>query len=233
METNMAEANHTLIEIQNLSKSFQTGPESLSVLKNINFKIRKGEIMAICGTSGVGKSTFLHILGTLDHPTEGKVLYEGTDVFALDDNRLSAFRNSVIGFVFQFHHLLPEFSALENVTMPLLISGKPRKECLSAGKKLLYDVGLLARAKHRPGELSGGEQQRVAIARALCMNPKIVFADEPTGNLDSATGESVHGLLRDLNRSRKITFVIVTHNEHLAEKCDRIVHMMDGRIHEN
>ncbi len=233
MEKNMTEDNHTLIEIQNLSKSFRTGPESLNVLKDINFKIRKGEIMAICGTSGVGKSTFLHILGTLDHPTKGKVLYEGVDVFALDDNRLSAFRNSVIGFVFQFHHLLPEFSALENIIMPLLISGVPHRKCISTGKKLLYDVGLLARAKHRPGELSGGEQQRVAIARALCMNPKIVFADEPTGNLDSTTGESVHELLRNLNQSRQITFVIVTHNEHLADKSHRIVHMVDGRINEN
>ncbi len=229
----MVADNHTLIDIQNVKKSFRTGAESLNVLKGINFKIRKGEIMAVCGTSGVGKSTFLHILGTLEHPTAGKVIYEGTDVFGLNDTRLSAFRNRVIGFVFQFHHLLPEFSALENVIMPLLISGEPRRKCIARGKKLLYDVGLSARSKHRPGELSGGEQQRVAIARALCMNPKIVFADEPTGNLDSGTGESVHELIRDLNRNKEVTFVIVTHNEHLAQKCDRIVHMMDGQIYEN
>jgi len=223
--------NHILVEVTDLRKSFRAGPESLGVLKGINIRIRAGEMMAICGASGVGKSTFLHILGTLEHPSGGKVLYEGTDVFSLNDDKLADFRNRVIGFVFQFHHLLPEFTALENVIMPLLIAGEPRHQCMERGIELLSDVGLADRTDHKPGELSGGEQQRVAVARALCMNPKIVFADEPTGNLDTATGESVHEMLRDLNRRKKVTFVIVTHNEHLAGKSDRIVHMVDGQIY--
>jgi lipoprotein-releasing system ATP-binding protein len=226
----MSEDNNVLVEVQGLKKNFRSGRDTLKVLKGIDFKISTGEMMAICGASGVGKSTFLHILGTLEHPTEGKVYYEGADVFAQDDNKLSNFRNRFIGFVFQFHHLLPEFTALDNVIMPLLISGQPRRKSVRQGEALLADVGLSERTSHKPGELSGGEQQRVAIARALCMNPKIVFADEPTGNLDTATSEAVHQLLRELNREKGVTFVFVTHNEHLAKKSDRIVTMVDGRI---
>jgi lipoprotein-releasing system ATP-binding protein len=195
-------SNNVLIEVQGLKKSFQSGSETLDVLKGIDFTIFSGEMMAICGASGVGKSTFLHILGTLEHPTEGKVLYEGTDIFSLD-----------------------------NVIMPHLIAGVSRRKCLANGRKRLAEVGLSGRADHKPGELSGGEQQRVAIARALCMKPKIVFADEPTGNLDTATGEAVHVLLQDLNRKEDVTFVLATHNEHLAKKSDRIVQMVDGKVY--
>jgi len=226
----MAENNDILVQVRGLKKHFRSGSDTLEVLKGIDFDIKTGEMMAICGASGVGKSTFLHILGTLEHPSEGKVYFEGVDVFAQDDDKLSNFRNRCVGFVFQFHHLLPEFSALDNVIMPLLISGESRRKCLDRGEKLLTDVGLGERTTHKPGELSGGEQQRVAIARALCMNPKIVFADEPTGNLDTATSETVHQLLRDLNREKNVTFVLVTHNEHLAKKGDRIITMVDGKI---
>ena len=222
--------DNVLIEVQGLKKSFQSGTKKLEVLKGIDFTIHAGEMMAICGASGVGKSTFLHILGTLEHPTEGKVLYGDRDIFSLDNGALSQFRNRDIGFVFQFHHLLPEFTALENVIMPNLIAGEPRRKCMEKGRTQLAEVGLAERTDHKPGELSGGEQQRVAIARALCMNPKIVFADEPTGNLDTATGESVHELLQEINRKQQVTFVLATHNEHLAQKSDRIVQMVDGKI---
>jgi len=222
--------DNVLIEVQGLKKSFQSGTKKLEVLKGIDFTIHAGEMMAICGASGVGKSTFLHILGTLEHPTEGKVLYSDRDIFSLDNGALSQFRNRDIGFVFQFHHLLPEFTALENVIMPHLIAGEPRRKCMEEGRTQLAEVGLAERTDHKPGELSGGEQQRVAIARALCMNPKIVFADEPTGNLDTATGESVHELLQEINRKQQVTFVLATHNEHLAQKSDRIVQMVDGKI---
>jgi lipoprotein-releasing system ATP-binding protein len=219
-----------LIEVEGLTKSFRTGQKTIEVLKGIDFQILAGEMLAICGASGVGKSTFLHILGTLEDPTSGRVLYEGNDVFALNGDTLSDFRNRFMGFVFQFHHLLPEFTAAENVIMPSLIAGRPRAESMERGLAILADVGLADRADHKPGELSGGEQQRVAIARALCMNPKVVFADEPTGNLDTATGEAVHHLLIKLNRERGVAFIFVTHNEKLAAKSDRIIQMVDGRI---
>jgi lipoprotein-releasing system ATP-binding protein len=228
----MTEENHILVEVQDLQKSFRSGSEALQILKGIDFQIPSGQMVAICGASGVGKSTLLHILGTLERPTEGKVIYEGVDIFTLEDNQIADFRNREVGFVFQFHHLLPEFTALENVILPLLISGERRPKALDRGMELLTDVGLADRSTHKPGELSGGEQQRVAIARALCMDPKIVFADEPTGNLDTLTGEIVHDLLRELNRSKKITFVIVTHNKHLAKKSDRIINMVDGQIYQ-
>ncbi len=222
--------NNVLIEIRGLKKSFQSGTGNLEVLKGIDFTIRSGEMMAVCGASGVGKSTFLHILGTLEHPTAGKVFYGDRDIFTLGNGELAQFRNRDIGFVFQFHHLLPEFTALENVIMPHLIAGESRRNCLGRGRKQLAEVGLAERAEHKPGELSGGEQQRVAIARALCMNPKVVFADEPTGNLDTGTGESVHELLKEINRKQNVTFVLATHNKHLAQQSDRIVQMVDGRI---
>jgi lipoprotein-releasing system ATP-binding protein len=202
----------------------------LPVLDGIDLHIRSGEMLAVVGASGVGKSTFLHIVGGLDRPTSGKVYYGDVDVFGLDNGRLSRFRNERVGFVFQFHHLLPEFSALENVMMPALIRRMAREEAIAAAKKILTDVGLGARLLHRPGELSGGEQQRVAVARALMLNPDVVLADEPTGNLDMHTGESVHDLLLEINKQQGITFVIVTHNDKLAVRADRVLRMAEGRL---
>ncbi len=228
-----------LIETVLLRKSFTTAAGELKVLKGIDLSIKEGEMVGIIGVSGVGKSTLLHILGTLDRPTSGKVFFNGTDIFSLDEDSLASFRNTMVGFVFQFHHLLPEFSALENVMMPGLIhlgsGGKgdkgPRyKETKERAEKLLSDMGLYERKSHRPGELSGGEQQRVAVARALIIEPKVVLADEPTGNLDTPTGEELFNSFIDLNRERGITFVIVTHNESLSKRCHRIFRMVDGRI---
>jgi lipoprotein-releasing system ATP-binding protein len=202
----------------------------LTVLNKIELDIRSGEMIAIVGASGVGKSTFLHILGGLDQPSSGKVFFNGVDVFGLDSNQRARFRNERIGFVFQFHHLLPEFSALENVLMPALVRRMNRVEAVAAALKILDEVGLSGRVNHRPGELSGGEQQRVAVARALMLNPDIVLADEPTGNLDAHTGEAVHDLLRSLNKRKRTTFVIVTHNDKLAARADRILRMADGKL---
>ncbi len=207
-----------------------SGPVELTVLQDIDLDIQTGEMLAIVGASGVGKSTFLHILGALDRPTSGKVYYGDTDVFGLDNGRLSRFRNERVGFVFQFHHLLPEFSALENVMMPALIRRMVREEAVAAAEKILTDVGLSARLHHRPGELSGGEQQRVAVARALILKPDIVLADEPTGNLDVHTGEAIHDLLLQINKQQGITFVIVTHNDKLAVRADRVLRMAEGRL---
>jgi lipoprotein-releasing system ATP-binding protein len=202
----------------------------LKVLDGIDLDIGRGEMLAIVGASGVGKSTFLHILGGLDHPTSGKVLYGATDIFAMDSDGIARFRNEHVGFVFQFHHLLPEFSALENVMMPALIRGTRRDVAADKAAKILADVGLGGRTDHRPGELSGGEQQRVAVARALMLEPDIVLADEPTGNLDAHTGEAVHDLLKTINKERGVTFVIVTHNDKLAIRADRILRMTEGRL---
>ncbi len=207
-----------------------SGPVSLNVLNGIDLDIPKGEVLAIVGASGVGKSTFLHILGALDRPTAGNVRYGDVDVFSLDSNRIAAFRNGHVGFVFQFHHLLPEFSALENVMMPALIRKIDRKEAGSMAAAMLNDVGLGSRLHHRPGELSGGEQQRVAVARALILGPDVVLADEPTGNLDTHTGEAVHDLLLSINKQKGITFVIVTHNDKLAVRADRVLRMIEGRM---
>lgn len=202
----------------------------LEVLEGIDLDIVKGEMLAIVGASGVGKSTFLHILGGLDHPTSGKVAYGGADIFGMDHDRLARFRNEHVGFVFQFHHLLPEFSALENVMMPALIRGTNREAASETASKALTDVGLAGRMHHRPGELSGGEQQRVAVARALVLSPDVVLADEPTGNLDTHTGEAVHELLKKINKDRGVTFVIVTHNDKLAIRADRVLRMADGKL---
>ena len=187
-------------------------------------------MIAIIGASGVGKSTLLHIIGTLDRPTEGKVLFDGNDIFKLDSEELARFRNKKIGFVFQFHHLLPEFTALENTMMPALINRTDKAEAEDIAKKLLKEVGLGERLNHKPGKLSGGEQQRVAVARALVLSPELVLADEPTGNLDTHTGEEIHSLLREINKTKGTTFILVTHNEKLASRADRIVKMVDGRI---
>ena len=219
-----------LIQVVNLHKSFKMEGLELMVLKDINLTIARGEMLAIVGASGAGKSTLLHILGTLDRPTSGTVLFDGQDVFRLSDQKQAEFRNRRIGFVFQFHHLLPEFTALENVCMPGYIQSRPALEVRAEAAALLKEVGLDHRVKHKPGELSGGEQQRVAVARALIQRPDLVLADEPTGNLDTHTGDALFALMRTLNRSRGITFIIVTHNEKLSAQADRIIHMEDGQI---
>ena len=229
----------SLIETEDLKKVFITDAGELNVLKDITLSIKEGEMVGIVGASGVGKSTLLHILGALDRPTSGNLYYSNTDVFSLDRNSLANFRNKTIGFVFQFHHLLPEFSAIENVIMPGLINkglrgqgikGPSYKEIEDKAGRLLDEMGLTERKKHRPGELSGGEQQRVAVARALILEPKVVLADEPTGNLDTATGEELFKIFIDLNKEKGITFVIVTHNESLSSRCHRILKMVDGRL---
>ena len=219
-----------LIEAKGVEKSFLTPAGELKILKGVDLSIGQSEVIGIVGASGVGKSTFLHVLGTLDRPTSGNVFYEGNDVFAMDNGSLASFRNMTIGFVFQFHHLLPEFTALENVMMPGLISSVRHHEIKARAEVLLGELGIIERKEHRPGELSGGEQQRVAVARALILNPKVVLADEPTGNLDTATGEDLFQLLLKLNRDRGITFVIVTHNESLSRRCHRVLKMVDGRL---
>lgn len=219
-----------LIEVKGLEKSFYSPAGELKILRNVDLSIKEGEVVGIVGASGVGKSTFLHILGTLDRPTSGEVLYNGVNIFSMDNSALASFRNRTIGFVFQFHHLLPEFTALENVMMPGLVSGKNRLELKTSAEKLLAELGVISRKDHRPGELSGGEQQRVAVARSLILNPKVVLADEPTGNLDSAAGGNLFDLLLKLNRDRGITFVIVTHNEHLSSRCHTVLNMVDGRF---
>lgn len=219
-----------MIEAVNLTKSFHMAGLELTVLKSINLTIAQGEILAIVGASGAGKSTLLHILGTLDRPTSGTVLFEGQDLFQLSDQKQAEFRNRRIGFVFQFHHLLPEFTALENVCLPAYIQNRSAQDAQAEATSLLKDVGLEHRMNHKPGELSGGEQQRVAVARALIQQPNLVLADEPTGNLDTHTGDALFTLMRTLNRSRGITFVIVTHNEKLSAQADRIIHMEDGQI---
>ncbi len=219
-----------MIKVVDLHKSFPIGDKELAVLKGIYLEIPRGEMLTIVGASGVGKSTFLHILGTLERPTTGQVLFDGMDLFKMCDAELAEFRNHRIGFVFQFHHLLPEFTALENAAMPGMISGMGRRKSFNMAHKLLAEVGLESRLHHKPGEMSGGEQQRVAVVRALLMEPPLVLADEPTGNLDSATGEEVFRLLKDLNQRKDVTFVIVTHNEKLAAQSHRIVTMVDGRI---
>lgn len=219
-----------LIEAIQIHKSFKTEAGELNILKGINLTIAEGEMLGIIGASGAGKSTLLHILGALDKPSSGKVLFQGKDVFSLDDAKLAEFRNSSIGFVFQFHHLLPEFNSLENVMLPGLIGNRPYAETENRAKQVLEELGLSKRLKHRPGELSGGEQQRVAVARALLQNPKIVLADEPTGNLDTTTGNSLFDLFIELNRKNSTTFIIVTHNKTLSDHCHRVLEMADGRF---
>jgi lipoprotein-releasing system ATP-binding protein len=218
-----------LIQVQQLFKSYGNGAKRVEVLKGIDLTFLKGEKAAIVGASGAGKTTLLHVFGTLDRPTSGKVLYEGKDIFALGERELALFRNREIGFVFQFHHLLPEFDALENTMMPCLIRGMPGKEAAARAEAILTLVGLKDRLPHKPGELSGGEQQRVAVARALVLEPKVLLADEPTGNLDMKTGEGVFDLLLELNRIRGITLIIVTHNPKLADRLSRQVHLVDGK----
>jgi len=217
-----------LIQVERLFKSFEDGVKKVEVLKGIDLTFAKGEKAAIVGASGVGKTTLLHLLGALDRPTAGKVLYEGRDMFTLKEKDLAFFRNREIGFVFQFHHLLPEFNALENTMMPCLIGGISKKEAADRAEAILGLVGLKGRLTHRPGELSGGEQQRVAVARALVLEPKVLLADEPTGNLDTKTGESVFALLLELNRIKGVTLIVVTHNPSLAAQMPRQIQLVDG-----
>lgn len=217
-----------LIAAVDIQKSFRTEAGELQVLKNINLSIHEGEMVSITGASGAGKSTLMHILGALDRPTAGKILFRAADVFSMDESSLAVFRNKSIGFVFQFHHLLPEFNALENTMLPGLISKKPYADVQKKAQDLLADLGLSRRLHHRPGELSGGEQQRVAVARALMQDSGLVLADEPTGNLDTATGNSLFELFLDLNKKKNITFVIVTHNMSLSDRCHRVLRMADG-----
>jgi lipoprotein-releasing system ATP-binding protein len=221
-----------LIAVETVVKSFPVdGKEDrLMVLRGVSLAITAGEIVAIVGASGAGKSTLLHIIGTLDRPTSGVVRFDGVDVFSVNDDDLAHFRNNRIGFVFQFHHLLPEFTALENVAMPALIKGEQFLAVRERALGLLHDVGMDHRADAKPPKLSGGEQQRVAVARALMNAPAVVLADDPSGNLDSANAEMLHSLIWDLSRKRGQTFVVVTHNESLARRADRIVRLVDGVV---
>ena len=226
----MANSVETLIRILDLHKSYYDGESELPVLQGVNLDIYMSELLAIVGASGVGKSTLLHIIGTLDRPTAGNVLYDEQDVFTLSDTELARFRNKEIGFVFQFHHLLPEFTALENVAMGALITSSNNKSVYKEAESLLDYVGLSERLSHYPSQLSGGERQRVAIARSLINQPKVVFADEPTGNLDRRSSEAVLELLWDLNATSGQTFVIVTHNQELAQQVDRVIQLVDGKV---
>lgn len=230
----MADKDDTSADIlraDGIHKDFKVGRVELRVLRGVDFQVERGSIVAVLGASGVGKSTLLHILGGLDRPTAGKVLVGETDVFAYGEEELARFRNRSMGFVFQFHHLLPEFTALENVMMPALLGGAGRREALERAGTLLEEVGLHGRGEHKPAELSGGEKQRVAVARALMNDPWLVLADEPSGNLDATSGNELHGLFKSLNVRKGQTFVIVTHSSELAGIADRVLTLRDGQVH--
>jgi lipoprotein-releasing system ATP-binding protein len=220
----------SFISVSGLSKSYAVGGTRLTVLKDLDLSLERGEMVAIVGASGVGKSTLLHVLGGLDAPDAGSVRIDQVDLSRLTDEALVAFRNRHVGFVFQFHHLLPEFTAVENAEMPLRIARKRAAECRERATGLLTRVGLAERLEHRPGMLSGGEQQRVAIARALVMHPTLLLADEPTGDLDEHTAETLHDLLQEMHREHGLTSVIATHNPKLAAACDRILRLEEGRL---
>ena len=226
-------AQRTLVQVVHMHKEFKLGTRSIPVLRDVNLTLQQGEMATLIGASGTGKSTFLHCLGTLDLPTEGQIFFEDVDVTRLPPAELAGFRNRAIGFVFQFHHLLNEFTAVENAMMPALIARMPRREARERAEGMLEAVGLSHRLRHRPGELSGGEQQRVAIARSLVMRPKLLLADEPTGNLDTKTSQEVHDLLFRLNEEHDLTMLVATHNMELAEQMPRRVRMADGRILED
>jgi lipoprotein-releasing system ATP-binding protein len=229
----MNQRGESVIEVCQVTKTFPSGEGregKLIVLRGISLDVRRGEIIAVVGASGAGKSTLLHIIGTLEKPTSGSVVYEGADVFSMGDEELARFRNRRIGFIFQFHHLLPEFTALENVAMPALIQGKKLSDVRALSMDLLREVGLEGRIDQKSPRLSGGEQQRVAVARALMNSPKVILADEPSGNLDSENARNLHRLIWDLSRNRGQTFIVVTHNESLAKQADRIIHIADGVI---
>ncbi|PLY08306.1 MAG: lipoprotein-releasing system ATP-binding protein LolD [Desulfuromonas sp.] len=219
-----------MIRIEGLSKQFTTSSEVVDVLRDIDLAVPAGDRVAVVGASGAGKTTFLHLLGGLDCPSSGRVSIDGEDIYTLQGQALDRFRNRKVGFVFQFHQLLPEFSALENVMMPALIGGAGRDEASQRARELLAQVSLDHRFDHRPGQLSGGEQQRVAIARALMQSPRLLLADEPTGNLDSRTSRGIFDLLDKLHVEHGLTMVVVTHNEEFAGRLDRMLHMRDGRL---
>lgn len=219
-----------LIKCTDLHKHYETMAGKIEVLRGIDLTIQKGEVVAIMGESGVGKSTLLHVLGTIDKPTDGELLYSDINVFNYSEKELTNFRNSTIGFVFQFHHLMADFTALENVLMPSMIGGRNLKQHYNRAVSLLENFGLKDRLHHRPGELSGGQQQRVALARSLAVDPLIVLADEPTGNLDTKTSDGIIQTLFDINSTKGTTFVIVTHNIAFAKKCHRVAEMVDGKL---
>jgi lipoprotein-releasing system ATP-binding protein len=225
-----ATTNNFLVEARGLTKIYQTPASRVTVFEELSWGIRRGSLVAVIGPSGAGKSTLLHLLGGLDRPTSGAVLVDGTSVFNLSPLELAGFRNRRIGFVFQFHHLLPEFTVLENAMMPGIIRGGPRAETEAAARQILERVGLGPRLTHKVGEISGGEQQRVAIARALSGGPQLLLADEPTGNLDQKTGEAVFFMIRELHAERGLTSILVTHNEKLAARCDEIWEMEAGKL---
>ena len=220
----------SFLEARGIVKSYSVGGTSLTVLRDLDLRVETGEMVAIVGASGVGKSTLLHILGGLDRANEGEIVIDGAPLTALDDDALVRFRNRRVGFVFQFHHLLPEFSALENAEMPMRIARISMTEARPRAEELLGRVGLAERLSHRPGMLSGGEQQRVAVARALIMRPAVLLADEPTGDLDEQTADSLHALLRDMHQRYGLTSIIATHNPRLAAACDRILRLEGGRL---
>ena len=221
---------NSLLEVRGLSKTYNRGSNQLEVLSGIDLDLQAGTTTALVGASGAGKSTLMQLLGALDRPTSGTVNFRGENIFSKNDRQLAEFRNRSIGFVFQFHHLLPEFTALENVMMPALIGRVPRAKAREKAESLLEDVGLGQRMTHRPGELSGGEQQRVAIARALALDPELLLADEPTGNLDMKTSDGIHAMLTELQVKKGLTLVIVTHNERLAAAMGTTIHLLDGRV---
>jgi len=219
-----------LLECINLTKTYHEGPSPVHVLDDINFTLSAGEQVAVLGSSGSGKSTLLHLLGALDTPDSGEVKFQGRNIFTFPERQQADFRNQHLGFVYQQHHLLPEFSALENTAMPLLIAGQNKKAAFTAATEMLKRVGLGAREQHKPSALSGGERQRVAIARALVAEPKLVLADEPTGNLDNKTGDAIYELLLSLKNQLATSFVVVTHDTRLAEKLDRTLQLSNGRL---
>ena len=219
-----------LLSAHEIRKVYDSSGGKVEVLKGVSLEVRSGEIVSIIGASGVGKSTLLNIIGTLDSPTSGELIINEKDVFSMSDSELSRFRNVSIGFIFQFHHLLPEFTALENVMLPALLSGNSKEAVMDKASLLLADVGLSNRETHKPSELSGGERQRVAVARALMNDPELVLADEPSGNLDRDNAEALYELIWKMRDEKKQTFIIVTHNEELAEKADRIIRLEDGIV---
>jgi lipoprotein-releasing system ATP-binding protein len=226
----MAPGNHSAIRAAGLTKTYRSGMNQLVVFEGLELEVRRGESLAVVGESGAGKSTLLHLLGGLDRPTTGRILFDSKEITTLADAELADFRNREIGFVWQSHFLLPEFTALENVMMPLLVRGAAPGEAAAAASRRLDEVGLAPRATHRPGELSGGEQQRVGLARALAGNPKVLLADEPTGNLDGKTGAMIVDLLEQTHRAHGLTSVHVTHNIAFAKRCDRILKLEGGRL---
>lgn len=220
------------VSVRDVKKTFWLGAKRIDVLKGVSFEVGPGEMVAVVGPSGAGKSTLLHLLGTLDEPSGGAIWIGGKDIGGFGPDQLASFRNKTIGFVFQFHHLLPEFTAIENTMMPALIQRVPRAQAVERATAVLREVGLGHRLDHRPVEMSGGEQQRVALARALIMKPSLLLADEPTGNLDQETGDGIHELLFDLNRRQGMTTIVVTHNPRLAARLGRQMHLKDGWIEE-